>query len=245
MRLEYSLNGFVVCNIDSCFVPLFYKISDMKRILLFSALAIMVMMNSCCEKQLQNEKCMTMTKDQQVVENLKTRRSVRAYKPDLIPDDVMNSILECAVYAPSGMNRQPWELRVVTDTAILDGLTRLQVSSMDADDPRNPKNDPNFRNMFRNAPTVVFVGIQEGPCSLVDCGLLTGNLVNAAWAYGIGSCIQMAPVRFILSCEEAKPYLDMMQFSEGFELTLAIGLGYPDETPDAKPRDMSKIRYIR
>ena len=53
----------------------------------------------------------------------------------------------------------------------------------------------------------------------------------------------MGPVQFIKS-EKAKPYLDKLSFSEGYELLMAIAFGYPDEEPQAKPRIYEKIKFI-
>lgn len=200
------------------------------------------MMLSCAE---QNKETVTteINKEQIIVDNLMTRRSIRAYKEEPVPHDIMNTILECGIYAPNGMNKQPWEIRVVDDANYIKEITDLHLEEMDENHPRNPKKDPNFRNMFRNAPTIVFIAMEPGLCSQVDCGLLAGNMVNAAWAYGIGSCIQMAPVQFMKS-EKAKPYLDKLSFSEGYELLIAIGFGYPDEQPQAKPRIKEKIKFI-
>jgi len=184
-----------------------------------------------------------MNKQKAVVETLMTRRSVRAYKSDVVPRAIMDEIVKCGVYAPSGLNRQPWEIRIVDNQEMLNEITKLYLETLDPADPHNPTADPNFRNMFRNAPTVAFVAMQESFCSQADCGLLTGNMVNAAWAYGIGSCIQMAPVSFLKS-EKAADFLSKLGFSEGYELYLTIGFGYPDETPSVRPRDMSKVKYV-
>lgn len=201
-----------------------------------------LMLNSCDNNQVITESEID-NKEQIIVDNLMTRRSIRAYKEEAVPRDIMNTILECGIYAPNGMNKQPWEIRVVDNPEIINGMTEIYLADMDEDHPRNPKKDPKFRNMFRNAPTVVFIAMQPGLCSQVDCGLLAGNMVNAAWAYGIGSCIQMAPMEFMKS-EAAKPYLDMLSFSEGYEFLMAIGFGYPDETPAAKPRIKEKIQFV-
>ena len=53
----------------------------------------------------------------------------------------------------------------------------------------------------------------------------------------------MGPIRF-MKTDVAKPYVDKLGFSDGYELLMAIGFGYPDESPDAKPRDNSKIQYL-
>ena len=201
------------------------------------------MFSACCNKSNEmNDN--QLTKEDAVVETLMTRRSIRAYKPEPVEKEIMDKILEVGINAPSGMNRQPWEIRVVDNEEYLGGITELQRQNTDPDAPYNPFSDPNLRNIFRNAPTVVFIAYTPGLCSQVDCGLLAGNMVNTAWAYGIGSCIQMGPVQF-MKTDIAKPYVDKLGFSEGYELIMAIGFGYPDETPDAKPRDASKIQYVK
>ena len=212
----------------------------MRKLSYLSVACGLLLITSCCNMENTNNK---QTTEQIVVENMMTRRSVRAYKPEPVPREIMDVILECGVYAPSGMNKQPWEIRVVSDQAYLEGVTKLQVEAMDPDDKHHPSKDPKFRNMFRNAPTVVFIAYEPGMCSQVDCGLLAGNLVNTAGAYGIGSCIQMGPINF-MKTEPAAPYLEKLGFSDGYEILMAIGFGYPDETPTVKPRIMEKIKFV-
>ncbi len=201
----------------------------------------MFLMNSCSDatKDMDNAD----KKEQIVVDNLMTRRSIRSYKDEVVPRDIMNVILECAIYAPNGMNKQPWEIRVVDNPEILNGMTEAYLAGIDENDPYNPKKDPNFKNMFCNAPTVAFIAMEPGMCSQVDCGLLAGNMVNAAWAYGIGSCIQMSPVGFFKT-EAAKPYLEKLSFSDGYEFLMAVSFGYPDETPEVPERFKEKVRFV-
>ena len=214
-----------------------------KKSNLFCLLGLGLMMLSSCTETNNVNTLAEVNKEQIVVENLMTRRSVRLYKEEAVPREIMDVILECGIYAPNGMNKQPWEIRVVDNKDYIDGLTQLYMSDMDEDHPRHPKKDPNFHNMFRNAPTVVFIAMEPGLCSQVDCGLLAGNMVNAAWAYGIGSCIQMGPVQF-MKTDKAKEYLDKLSFSEGYELLMAVGFGYPDEQPQPKARITEKIKFI-
>ena len=210
--------------------------------------AVALTTGGCCNKA--NDKVAAesqtpqMTVEKAVTGTLLGRRSIRAYKAETVPQNIMDTILLCGINAPSGMNKQPWEIRVVNDQKFLEDLTKLQIDDMKADDPHNPANDPHLRNMFRNAPTVVFIAMKDGFTSQVDCGLLAGNMVNTAWAYGIGSCIQMGPVEFLKS-DKAQDYLARLNFTEGYELLMAVGFGYPDESPDAKPRDKSKIGYLK
>ena len=214
-----------------------------KGIGLFCLLGMTLLMMSCGEQKSEAPTPVVMT-EQIVVDNLMTRRSIRDYKDEPVPRDVMNIILDCGIHAPNGMNKQPWEIRVVDDKDMLNAMTDAYLAGFDENDPRYPKNDPNFRNMFRNAPTVAFIAMEPGLCSQIDCGLLAGNMVNAAWAYGIGSCIQMSPVHFMKS-EAAKPYLEKLSFSDGYEFLMVIGFGYPkNEIPEAELRIKEKIHFV-
>lgn len=174
-----------------------------------------------------------------VVETIMTRRSVRQYQPAAVGRDTMETILKCGINAPNGMNRQSWEIRAVDSPEFINGITELYVKA-------NPKaaQDPSFRNMFRNAPTVVFIAHDPSyDMSAIDCGLLGENMILSAWSMGIGSCCLGGPVRFMKSPEAAE-YLKKLNFSEGYELLYCIGFGYPAETPAAKDRDASKIQFV-
>lgn len=175
----------------------------------------------------------------QVVETIMTRRSVRQYKPQAVEREKMQTIVECGINAPNAMNKQPWEVRVVDNADYINGVTELYKKA-------NPKaaEDPAFKNMFRNAPTVVFIGHDtKSESSPFDCGLLAENMMISAWSMGIGSCCLGSPARFIKTPEAAE-YLQKLGFSEGYELLYCIGFGYPDEAPAAKPREAAKVKFV-
>lgn len=175
----------------------------------------------------------------EVIETIMSRRSVRKYKPVPVNRDTMNRILECGINAPNGQNKQSWEIRVVDNAEYINGVTELYKK-------QNPKaaEDTTFVNMFRNAPTVVFIANDPTyGMSQIDCGLLGENMILAAWSMGIGSCCLGGPAAFMKSPAAAE-YLEKLSFSDGYQLLYCIGFGYPDETPDAKPRNAGKIKYI-
>lgn len=175
----------------------------------------------------------------QVVETIMTRRSVRQYKPQAVEREKMQTIVECGINAPNAMNKQPWEVRVVDNADYINGVTELYKKA-------NPKaaEDPAFKNMFRNAPTVVFIGHDtKSESSPFDCGLLAENMMISAWSMGIGSCCLGSPARF-MKTPEATEYLQKLGFSEGYELLYCIGFGYPDEAPAAKPREAAKVKFV-
>lgn len=175
----------------------------------------------------------------QVVETIMTRRSVRQYKPQAVEREKIQTIVECGINAPNAMNKQPWEVRVVDNADYINGVTELYKKA-------NPKaaEDPAFKNMFRNAPTVVFIGHDtKSESSPFDCGLLAENMMISAWSMGIGSCCLGSPARF-MKTPEAAEYLQKLGFSEGYELLYCIGFGYPDEAPAAKPREAAKVKFV-
>ena len=203
-----------------------------------AALAV-VMLISCTQgNQDGNVTVNNSSAENTVIETIMSRRSVRAYEDRVVPRDTMELIAECGINAPNGMNKQEWEIRIVDNPDFINGVTELYVK----ENPDAAK-DPGFKNMFRNAPTVVFIGAPDNTYSGVNCGLLGENMILAAWSMGIGSCCLGGPVRFINS-EVGAEYLKQLKFSEGYSLIYAIGFGYPAESPEAKSRDKEKIMFV-
>ena len=96
--------------------------------------------------------------------------------------------------------------------------------------------------MFRNAPNLICVATAQG--GNLDCGLLGENMMLAAQSMGLGTCCLGGPVRFLKENEDAKFFIEKLGFSEGYDLIYILAIGYPDETPAAKPRDESKVKFI-
>lgn len=212
----------------------------------FKTLAILCIggLTACTQPAQQDDKtCQEGVQEEQsnaVIETIMSRRSIRKYKPEPVSRETMETILECGINAPNGMNKQSWEIRVVDNPDFINGITEVYKKA-------NPKaaEDPSFKNMFRNAPTVVFIAHDPGyDCSQIDCGLLGENMILSAWSMGIGSCCLGGPVRFINTNPEAAPYLQKLGFSEGYRLLYCIAFGHPDETPDAKPRKKEKVKFV-
>ena len=178
--------------------------------------------------------------EQAVIETIMTRRSVRDYKEEAVDREQMAKVIECGIYAPSAINMQPWAVRVVDDKAFLDGVTEIAVK-------QNPElaEQEGFRNFFRNAPTVAFIACPvESYSGEYDCGLLSENMMLSAWSMGIGSCC-LGSVVPVMNSEEAKHYMERLQFPEDYKLLVAIAFGYPaGENPVAPERDTTKAYYV-
>lgn len=174
-----------------------------------------------------------------VSELMLSRRSIRQYKDEPISREVLDEILNLGLNAPNGKNRQAYEIRVLGQTTI-DAITAAVVN----DNPQLAER-LGFKNIFVNAPCVICIANDKiYDMSQIDCGLLGENIILAAWARGIGSCCLGSSVRWIKDSPSARPYLDQMNFSEGYELLYCIALGFPDETPGAKPRRDDMIMYM-
>lgn len=177
----------------------------------------------------------------EVIDCILARRSVRKYKDTPVEHEKLAVIVNCGINAPNGMNRQPWAVRVVEDPAFITETTALFV----AKNPQMAERDPNFKNMYRNAPTLICVATPEDGSGDVDAGLLGENIMLAAQSLGLGTCCLGGPVRFLVTDESAEPYMQRLNIPEGYVLNYIIGVGYPDESPEAKPRDASKVEYIQ
>lgn len=175
-----------------------------------------------------------------VIEAIMSRRSIRIYKDTPVEREKLQRIAECGVNAPNAMNAQNWNVRIIDSKEYIDGVTEIYKAA----NPEAVQRDPNFKNMFRNAPAVIAVAAPQGGFSSIDCGLLGENIMLAAHSLGLGTCCLGGPVRFLSSNADAKPYLDRLKLDDGYELLYLIAVGYPDEAPEARPRNLDKIRFV-
>ena len=178
-----------------------------------------------------------------VIDAIEARRSIRAYKDTPVEHEKLQLLAECGVNAPSAMNKQEWELRIVDSKEWIDGCTAVYLKAIEGTDKAKYMLTPTFKNIFRNAPAVIFVAAPDGLFSGVNLGMLGQNIMLAATELGLGTCC-LGSVQMIFAEPVMAEYLSSLEFSEGYKLCYALAVGYPDESPEAKPRDMSKIKFI-
>ena len=176
-----------------------------------------------------------------VLSNIMARRSVRKYLDKPVEHEKLEVIVKCGINAPSGMNRQPWIVRVVEDQKLIADVTEV----FKQENPEQVARDKDFKNMFRNAPNLICVCTPANGGGELDAGLLGENMMLAAQSMGLGTCCLGGPVRFLLSNEKCRFFLDRLDIPADYKLNYILGIGYPDEQPDAKPRDASKVKYIK
>ena len=202
-------------------------------------LAAALMLTACNDNKMQQTGT-DIDSAKVMTELMMSRRSIRAYKDSVISRETLNDILKCGINAPNGKNLQSYEIRVIDSPALIDSMTQAVVK----DKPEIAQRE-GFKNIFVNAPCVVCIAYDtQYDMAQIDCGLLGENIILAAWAKGIGSCCLGSSARWLLDSPSAKRFLDRLAFSKGYQLLYCIALGYPDETPEAKPRRDDMIRFV-
>ena len=162
---------------------------------------------------------------------LKTRRSCRAYKPELIEEDKLNAIIEAGTYAATGMGKQSPIIIAVTDKEVRDELSKLNAAAMGVDfDP------------FYGAPEVLIVLADKAiPTYMNDGSLVMGNMMNAAEDLGVACCwVHRAKEEF--ESEFGKSLLAKLGIEGDYEGIGNLILGYAAKPAgEAAPR---KANYV-
>ena len=176
-----------------------------------------------------------------VLSSIMARRSVRKYLDKPVEHEKLETIVRAGINAPSGMNRQPWIVRVVESQQLIADVTEVYKQ----ENAEQVKRDKDFKNMFRNAPNLICVCTPAKGGGELDAGLLGENMMLAAQSLGLGTCCLGGPVRFLKANEKCKFFMDRLDIPSDYQLNYIIAVGYPDEQPEAKPRDASKVKYIK
>lgn len=159
-----------------------------------------------------------------LLEAIKTRRSVRSYQSKQITDDELNSILEAGTRAPSAMNRQPCTIVVLQDKELINEAGTV-----------NPARGGVAQ--YHGAPTVIMVFADKNISTYIqDASAITTTMLNAAHSIGVDSCwIHIPPKTYETAA--GQKLLKKLGLSESLEGVASVVLGYTDAAyPEAKPR---------
>lgn len=175
-----------------------------------------------------------------VMQAIKERQSIRAYKTTPVDDNTLNTILEAGRLAPSWGNTQTWRFIVVKDPAVKSQLADTCLRA----------GNRGFESM-RNAPVVIAVsaqmntaGVRDGQLVtdkggywfMFDAGIAMQNMMLAAKSFGLGTCC--------LGLFDAKKAEKILDVPVGYCMVAMTPLGYPDEKPVPRGRkDMSEILF--
>ncbi|MBQ9713873.1 MAG: nitroreductase [Clostridia bacterium] len=168
------------------------------------------------------------------IQNMLTRKSVKKYKADTVPKELLDKIIEAGLKAPSGLNKQAPIILAVTDKKVRDELS--------AD---NMVRDPFHRaDPFYGAPAVLVVLADKSASTyLYDGSLVMENMLLAAHALGLGACwIHRAKETFELP--KWKAFLKELGIEGEYEGIGNCIVGYADAEPQEKPRRENRVYYV-
>ncbi|MEM0378963.1 MAG: nitroreductase family protein [Thermosphaera sp.] len=154
----------------------------------------------------------------ELIQFILTRRSVRRYRPEPVPLEMLTKILDIARYAPSARNKQPWSFILITDHEV-----KSRIASVYA-----------WRQPISEAPAGVVVACdsKESPTSYVqDCVAASMYIMFAAHAMGLGTCWHG-----LLSDEVRKRVQEILKLPSEKIPVVLLSIGWPDESPEPKPR---------
>lgn len=187
-------------------------------------------------------------------ECLMTRRSVRKYRTDPIPREVLERIMEAAVAAPSAINLQHWYFVVVRSPGEMDALRDIMFRVVERfspvlaerfrNHPETQRETKHFLATLGGAPVCVLAFFlkdsypdRDGAMQSVSAAV--ENLLLAAWAEGLGSCWMSAPQRMGFGPELRERFAP-----DKGEFVAAITLGYSDESPRMPVRREGRYTFI-
>jgi nitroreductase len=156
------------------------------------------------------------------IEVLKTRRSVRAYKAEPVPREIIEDVIDCGRLAATAVNIQPWEFVVVTEPARLRKIADIT----------------DYGKFIAEAPVCVLVLCAETEYYLEDGSAATENILLAARAHGLGSCWVAGDKK-----RYAPDILRLVGAPRGYKLVSLIPIGYPAETPEQAKRPLAKVLH--
>jgi nitroreductase len=150
-----------------------------------------------------------------VLEAIKARRSIRRYKSEKVPREVLMRVLEAARLAPSAYNRQPFQLIVVSDEKLRKAIANLLP-----------------RGKFARESPIVIVGVGDPETSpdfyLIDTIIALEHCVIAAVNEGLGTCW--------IGLFDEEGIKKLLHVNESKRVVALLSMGYPAEVPPPKPK---------
>jgi len=201
-----------------------------------------------CNQEVVVEKKVYAGKDKQaIIDNILSRRSIRKYTAQQITQAQIDTIMKCAIFAPSALNKQPWEVRVIQNKQILKEVNDRFLKHAEGKEFQGSAahyREPGF-SIFHNAPTLIVIAKDKSNNnSALDCGILLQNILLSSHALGLGTC-PLGTLVPVLNKEENKDLLQLLNIPDGYEVAINISLGYAAETPIAPKRYADKVKIIQ
>ena len=168
------------------------------------------------------------------LESIKARRSIRSFKEDAVPDELIEKIVEAGSYAASGKGRQSPIIIVVENKDVIKKFSKMNASVMGVE------TDP-----FYQAPLLMIVLADKTiPTHIYDGSLVIGNMMLACHELGLGSCwIHRAKEEF--ETTEGKEFLKEIGITGDYEGIGHLIVGFTDKHPNPAKRKENYIYYVK
>lgn len=188
----------------------------------------------------------TLRKDDLMNETLQAiakRYSCRAFRDDLPTRADLTAIAQAAVQSPSGMNRQPWEIVVITDKKLIEDMDAagMRVLSQDSDPTAYNRFMERGGTLYYNAPCMFLILQQSG--TAMDTGIVSENIALAATALGLGNVI-CGLARLAFDGPQGAAFKESIGFPAGYEFGVAVLVGFALNEGTPHPPDEGKIRFL-
>ena len=171
----------------------------------------------------------------EVLQNILTRRSIRAFKEEKIKDEELELILQAGVHAPSGMNKQSWQFTVVQNKEKMEQLAKVIRETLGKDSGYN----------FYAPPTLIMLSNdKDNTNGLADCACALENIFLMANSLGIGSC-WINQLKTICDEKEVREVLNSFGIPENHIVWGIAAIGYPASMPKAHGRKDGVIKFIK
>lgn len=184
----------------------------------------------------------------ETMQTIYSRRSIRSYTGEQIPETDLNTILDAALFAPNAMNMQKWHFTVIQDKSFIDRMVATIRENLPATGILmliERAKDPSYHT-FYHAPTVVLISGDKSSQHIgIDCGGAAQTLALAAASSGIGSCV-IASSALLFIGESAESWKKELGIPDGYDHVLSVALGYRNgEAPQTPERNKEVFNYIR
>jgi len=172
------------------------------------------------------------------------RCSTRAFTAEALTDEQLRALADAALAAPSSMNRQPWQVIVVTDQALIEEMDGDTLETFRAMGNTGVVDRVSSRGgrVFYNAPCVIHLPVCDK--DLLDAGIAVENIALAAEGMGLGSCI-IGMIGALFSGPKAQAWKQKLQFPETHDYAIAIAVGHKAAEGTPHAQDPGKVTYIR
>lgn len=171
------------------------------------------------------------------------RYSCRAYEDRLPEKEKLEAIAMAAVQSPSGMNRQPWQVIVITNKPFIEEMDAegMRMLAEARDKSAYERIMGRGGKVYYNAPCMFLILKQPG--TDMDSGIVSENIALAATSLGLGNVI-CGMAAFPFAGPKGDSFKQRAGFPEGWEFGIAVLVGYEKEPGTPHKPDTSKIRFV-